>query len=411
MAESRPSFFTRENKGAKQVSEAAMSATGSAGAAGVMGSEGFRSGVVDLTEYGLLKVHGADAASFLQAQLTSDVTGMKNGEVRLAGYCSVKGRLMASFWVWRDAAADTFWLACSRDIVAAIARRLSMFVLRAKAKVEDASDAVCLLGILAVEGDPRAPAIEGGAVALPAVAVSARLAAALEPARLETATDLRIARALRPLPASSRDEALSALQAAGASVLPMAAWRRLEVLSGIARIEAANQELFVPQMINFEVVDGVNFRKGCYPGQEVVARSQYLGKLKRRAFLGLGAGEAPASGTDVFAPASGSADPVGQVVLAAPLDDGKRFVVFFESTIGAVPAEGDAGDARGRQEDPPRAGSAQTDPSPAGARDGQPSEPALRIGASPIVRLPLPYPLPSPAAPPRPARRVPDATA
>jgi len=378
-----------------------MRATGYAGAAGpagVMESGGFRSGVVDLTEYGLLKVHGADAASFLQAQLTSDVSGLKDGEVRLAGYCSVKGRLMASFWVWRDAAAaDTFWLACSRDIAAPIVKRLSMFVLRAKAKVEDVSHAVCLLGILAVEGDSRAPASEGGAVALPAVAISANLAAALEPARLETATDLRIARALRPVSAASRDEALSALQAAGAPVLPMSAWRRLEVLSGIARIEAANQELFVPQMINFEVVDGVNFKKGCYPGQEVVARSQYLGKLKRRAFLGLGAGEAPASGTDVFAPASGSADPVGQVVLAAPMDDGMRFVVFFESTIGVVPPEGDARDPGERQE--------------ADAKDGQPSTPALRIGASPIVRLPLPYPLPSPAAPPRPARRVPDATA
>ena len=100
---------------------------------------GFRSGAVVLREYGLLKVHGADAATFLQAQLTSDVAA-------LAGYCSVKGRLTASFWVWRDTAAQTFWLACSRDIAAPIAKRLSMFVLRAKAKVEDASEAVALLG-------------------------------------------------------------------------------------------------------------------------------------------------------------------------------------------------------------------------------------------------------------------------
>ncbi len=342
---------------------------------------GFRSGVVRLDELGLLKVHGADAASFLQSQLTNDVAGLTDGDVRLAGYCSAKGRLMASFWLWRDTAVDTFWLACSRDLAAPIARRLSMFVLRAKAKVEDASDSMALLGILQVEAGEAAPAAEG-AVVLPAVAVSAKLAAALDPARLETAEDLRVLRALRPLPAGSLDETLRALQAAGTSLLPMADWRRLEVLSGIARIEAASQELFVPQMINFELVGGVDFKKGCYPGQEVVARSQYLGKLKRRTFLGLGAGEVPASGSDVHAPASGSAEPVGQVVLAAPMGDGSRFVVLFESMIGAVAPEGDA-------------------------------QPALQIGASPIARLPLPYSLPAPAAAPAarsaPAAPVPDA--
>ena len=316
-----------------------MDATGGAGAAGLSESTNFGSGVVDLTEFGLLRVQGADAASFLQAQLTNDVASLQEGEVRLAGYCSVKGRLMASFWVWRDSAADAFWLACSRDIAAPIARRLAMFVLRAKAKVEDVSDAVGLLGILAVAGDAGAPAIHADALSLPAVVVSTRLAAAIDPARLETAADVRIARALLPVPVAAREARLQSMGSAGTQVLPMAAWRRLEVLSGIARIEAANQELFVPQMINFELVDGVNFRKGCYPGQEVVARSQYLGKLKRRAFLGLGAGEAPASGTDVFAPAAGSAEPVGQVVLAAPLADGRRFVVFFESMVGVVPAD------------------------------------------------------------------------
>ena len=380
-----------------------MEATGGTGAAGSNESTNFGSGVVDLTEFGLLRVQGADAESFLQAQLTNDVASLQDGELRLAGYCSVKGRLMASFWVWRDRAADTFWLACSRDIAAPIARRLAMFVLRAKVKVEDASDAIGLLGILAVDGVARAPAIRADALPLPAVAISARLAAAIEPARLETAADVRIARALLPVPAAAREERLQAMRGAGSEVLPMAAWRRLEVFSGIARIEAANQELFVPQMINFELVDGVNFRKGCYPGQEVVARSQYLGKLKRRAFLGLGAGEPPASGTDVFAPAAGSAEPVGQVVLAAPLAGGSRFVVFFESTVAAVPAADEAGEA-----DEADGGTVR----PEAASDAQAAaEPAIRIGASPIARLPLPYPLPSPAAAAAPARRVPDATA
>jgi folate-binding protein YgfZ len=380
-----------------------MEATGSADVAGVGESTNFTSGVVSLTEFGLLKVHGADAATFLQAQLTNDVASLADGEVRLAGYCSVKGRLMASFWVWRESAAQTFWLACSRDIAAAIARRLAMFVLRAKAKVEDVSDAVALLGIIAVHGETGAPAIQADALSLPDVALSEAIACAIEPARLETGTELRIARALLPVPADACDDRLRAMHGAGTRVLPMQAWRRLEVLSGIARIEAASQEQFVPQMVNFELVDGVNFRKGCYPGQEVVARSQYLGKLKRRAFLGLGVGAAPASGSDVFAPGAGSTEPVGQVVLAAPLADGNRFVVFFESTIGAVAPTAGAGET-------PEAGAADArDARPQAPAGGQPAEPAIRIGDSPISRLPLPYSLPTATA--APTRRVPDATA
>ena len=351
---------------------------------------GLRSGVTPLLEYGLLKVHGADAEAFLQAQLTNDVASLGDGAVRLAGYCSVKGRLMASFWVWRDVAQQTFWLACSRDIAAAITRRLSMFVLRSKVKVENVSDTVALLGFVKVAGagDGLPPEVADGVgqLPLPPVSVPAILAAAIDPARVETAADLSIARALQPVAAAELEPALQRLKANGARLLSTPLWRRLEVLSGIARINSMNQELFVPQMVNFEIVQGVSFRKGCYPGQEVVARSQYLGKLKRRMFLGLGVGAAPLPGTDVEAGvASGapagvaadgigaakSAEPVGQVVLAAPLGGGERFVVLFESRIAAVPEPGNAAQA------------------------------PVSIGKSPISLLPLPYPLPAsaPAAP------------
>jgi folate-binding protein YgfZ len=171
------------------------------------------------------------------------------------------------------------------------------------------------------------------------------------------------------------------MRADGVALLPTASWRRLEVLSGVARINANNQELFVPQMVNFELVDGVNFKKGCYPGQEIVARSQYLGKLKRRMFLGMGHGAVPAPGTDVHADGQAAAqhvqrepelapqrapEPVGQVVLAAPLADGERFVVLFESKTAAVPAQ-----------------------------TAVPAETGLRIGSGTLQRLPLPYALPA----------------
>lgn len=346
----------------------------------------FTSGVTPLLEYGLLKVHGADAAAFLQAQLTNDVAGLKDAEVRLAGYCSVKGRLMASFWVWRDEAQQTFWLACSRDLAAAVARRLSMYVLRAKAKVENLSEALALVGVVGVGnnplpdfnadsrsldgGSPAAAAGTPGPVRLPLLTISAPLAAALDPSRSAQARELQIARAILPLPATALQHTLELWRAGGARLLSTQVWRRLEVLSGVARINAANQELFVPQMVNFELVGGVSFSKGCYPGQEIVARSQYLGKLKRRMFLALGRGPVPLSGVDVSA-GTQATEPVGQVVLAASLGDDDRFVALFESRTAAVSEEGTgqgAGQAAG-----------------------------LRTGSSALSRLPLPYPLPPPA--------------
>jgi folate-binding protein YgfZ len=339
----------------------------------------WRSGVMPLLEYGLLKVHGAEAASFLQAQFTSDVAGLVGTDgVRLAGYCSIKGRLTASFWVWRDESEQAFWLACSRDIAAATARRLAMFVLRAKVKLEDLSATMALVGALSVPEEPLAAA-HMGPVRLPAVEVDpATLAALAAPASGDGAAEpgrarLRIERTMQVVALASLPQLLGQSRNDGVALLPTAAWRRLEVLSGIARINAANQDLFVPQMVNFELVDGVNFKKGCYPGQEVVARSQYLGKLKRRMFLALGDGKAPAPGVDVVAadPAGErAAEPVGQVVLAAPLPGDTRFIGLFESRTAALPAQGPAPVATG-----------------------------LQVGGSSLRRLPLPYTVPVADAP------------
>src|SRR5690606_24488531 len=138
-------------------------------------------------------------------------------------------------------------------------------------------------------------------------------------------------------------------------------------------IDGGNQDLFVPQMVNFELVGGVSFRKGCYPGQEVVARTQYLGKLKRRMYLGVGEGAPPASGADVSTDSSGSVEPVGQVVLAAALPGADRYLVLFEARIDAAGAPWEAPGDAGR------------------------AAAALSIGESRLTQLPLPYPVPAPA--------------
>jgi tRNA-modifying protein YgfZ len=226
-------------------------------------------GAVRLTDWGVIRAQGAEAASFLQGQLTSDVVGLAPGQATLAGYCSVKGRLLASFIIWSPA-PDEYLLACSADLLAPTLKRLSMFVLRAKCKLSDASAEVALWGLAGQvaaewlgERQPEAP------WAVHATSTSEQVIHLPDVAGLP--------RSLLAQPAAAPAPALPTL-------LP-ASWQWLEAASGVVRIVAATADKFVPQMVNFEVVGGVNFKKGCYPGQEVVARSQYRGTLKRRAML------------------------------------------------------------------------------------------------------------------------------
>ncbi len=241
-------------------------------------------GVTPLPDWGLIRASGPDARSFLHGQLTQDMLQLAAGEARLAGYCSVKGRLLASFVVWADA-DDDLLLACSADLLPATLKRLSMFVLRAKCKLSDASAELPLHGLLGSAAPAGAPwtVAEHRIVQLPPVDGVARALLAGPPPQ--------------------------------GPALDPELWRWLEARSGIPRIVAATAEQFVPQMINFELIGGVNFQKGCFPGQEVVARSQYRGTTKRRAQV-VSAAAALQPGQDLFA-ASEPEQPAGMVVLAA----------------------------------------------------------------------------------------------
>jgi folate-binding protein YgfZ len=220
-------------------------------------------GAVRLTDWGVIRAQGADAATFLHSQLTQDIEGLGANEARLAGYCSPKGRLLASFIVWRPA-PDEVLLACSADVLAATLKRLSMFVLRAKCKLSDAGAERALYGVV------------GDALPLPEAAGAVQADADRTLIRLPDVEGQ--ARALLVQPAD-------AAVPADLPSIDLATWNWLEVRSGVARIVAPTVEQFVPQMVNLEVVGGVNFKKGCYPGQEIVARSQYRGTVKRRAML------------------------------------------------------------------------------------------------------------------------------
>jgi folate-binding protein YgfZ len=286
-----------------------------------------------LSDLGLLSVTGEQAAAFLHAQLTNDVEHLAPETARWAGYCTAKGRLLSTFRYWRD--ASSILLTASRPLAQPLARRLSMYVMRTKAKVADASDAQVLFGLC---GEPAATA---AARTFGLSVPSADAAASGEGVHLVGLPPMPAdgdaperPRWLLAVPAAQAGSAWQALVAAAAPVSG-AAWRRTEVLAGIPRIVPGTSELFVPQMLNFESVDGVNFRKGCYPGQEIVARSQYLGKLKRRMFAAHADGVPPEPGSDIVQ--AGGGEPCGQVVLAAP-DGVGGFDLLFESQVAAVEA-------------------------------------------------------------------------
>ena len=252
-------------------------------------------GVASLPHLGVIRVRGEDAASFLHGQLTQDFALLGSGEARLAAFCNAKGRMLASF-VGFKRANDDILLVCSRDVLPATLKRLSMFVLRAKAKLSDASSEFALYGIA---GEPAA----GAPWTLTREGEACRIQ--LYPAE-GTPRALWVAPADAPAPA-------------GATLSP-ALWQWGEVASAVATITAPIVEAFVPQMLNYESVGGVNFKKGCYPGQEVVARSQFRGTLKRRAFLAHADAEL-AAGQEVFQ-AADPEQPAGIVAEAAPAPGG-----------------------------------------------------------------------------------------
>ncbi len=265
-------------------------------------------GAVRLPDWGLIRAVGPDSASFLQGQLTQDVQSLAVGQARLAGYCSPKGRMLASFVVWREG-PEVFNLACSADLLSPTLKRLSMFVMRAKCKLSDAGTDTALWGLVGT-----AAASELGAeAATPAWTVVQH--DDTQAVRLPDVDGLP--RWLALAPTEHRFGTLPAL--------PLADWQGLEVASGVVRIVAATVEAFVPQMVNFELVGGVNFKKGCYPGQEVVARSQYRGTLKRRAALLRTAVPAQA-GQEVFH-SDDPGQPAGLVALAASSASGQHLAL------------------------------------------------------------------------------------
>ncbi|MES2015598.1 MAG: folate-binding protein [Pseudomonadota bacterium] len=261
-----------------------------------------------ITSQGVIAVAGEEAASFLHKQLTNDVEHLGLDTARLAGYCSPKGRLQATFLMWRD--AESVFLQLPHELQAPLQKRLSMFVMRAKAKLADATPE-CTIGFGGAKAQAALELLFG---ALPASPYSK-----LEH---ESGTLIRVADAFgasRYLWLTTSTSAQKAWPVLGTTLALGGddGWRLSAIHAGVPEITASTQEQFVPQMVNYEILGGVNFKKGCYPGQEIVARSQYLGKLKRRTALATIAATKVQAGDEVFSIADPE-QPCGMVVNAAP---------------------------------------------------------------------------------------------
>jgi len=229
--------------------------------------------VADLSQLGVIAFRGEDTATFLQGQLTNDVRALHADGAQWSGYCSPKGRLLGNFLAWRN--GEDYCLQLSGDILPGVLKRLSMFILRAKVQGRDASDETVRL---VVAGGQAPAAVKAAMGAIPE--------AAMRSVSTEAGLVVRMGEDKFVLSVAP-DRAAAVWQALRQSATPVGApvWDWLRLNAGIPMIVAATQEQFVPQMVNLEVIGGVSFQKGCYPGQEIVARSQYLGKLKRRMFL------------------------------------------------------------------------------------------------------------------------------
>lgn len=292
-------------------------------------------GLTSLTHLGVIRVEGEDAAKFLHGQLTQDFVLLGANEARLAAFCSAKGRMQASFIGFKRSPTEILLL-CHRDLLAPTLKRLSMFVLRAKARLSDATDAFRLHGLA---GEAIKLVANNDDLAWGKADFDSQNLIHLYPAD-GVPRALLVGPADAPLPPAL----------ATAPVLSPELWAWGEVRAGIATLSPPVAEAFVPQMLNYESVGGVNFKKGCYPGQEVVARSQFRGTLKRRAFVAhvARADVAPEAGQEVFH-SSDAEQPAGTVAQAAPAPGGGWDVIaslqLSATSGGTLTLQGPSGPA------------------------------------------------------------------
>jgi tRNA-modifying protein YgfZ len=265
--------------------------------------------LANLSHLGLIKVSGADALTFLQGQLTLDIASITEQRAGYAGYCSPKGRLLAHFLVWKS--GDDYFLQLPHELLEPIQKRLKMYVLRSKVVLADLSNSLIRFGLASPNAVSIIKEVFGSAPSqsMEVVASSIGTAIALPNNRFEIL---------------AADDAAAMWQSLVKQAQPVGepVWRWLQIRAGIPEIYPATQEQFVPQMVNDDLIGAVSFQKGCYTGQEIVARMHYLGKSKRRMVgADVDAVEAAQPGDLVYS-SQLEGQAIGMVVDAAPAPSG-----------------------------------------------------------------------------------------
>ena len=267
--------------------------------------------MTDLSYLGLLQADGEDAANFLQGQMTNDIKLLDGNNGQYAGYCTPKGRLLGIFLVF--AHHGHFHLQLDGRLTTPILKRLKMYVLRSRVNLEDVSDSIIRMGVAGSNAPAALQQLFGQVPQAPHQLLN-----------LETVNLIRLPGAIPRFQLFTTPQHAPAIWAAlEASSTPVGkpCWEWLEIHAGIPQVTPATQEQFVPQMLTLDLLDGINFKKGCYTGQEIVARTHYLGKVKRRTHLAHVEGDQSPNPGDKIYPGDGE-EAVGMVVSVAPAPQG-----------------------------------------------------------------------------------------
>jgi len=257
-----------------------------------------------LPQMGVLQVSGDDAQIFLQNLLTNDVNSLANTQSQLSGFCNAKGRLLAVFLLIRN--EQSYSLILPKTMCASLLQRLSMFVLRSKVSITDQSDNIACIGLKQLELETPE---------LTSYSTSAY--------RLQQ-------RAIALIPLSQSQHFLTLAADNKWSLASEKSWALLDIKAGLPMVYMDSKEKFTPQQINLDLVDGVSFSKGCYPGQEVVARLHYLGKPSRRLFQAqMTENDCPNSGDEVFTSENNVA---GHIVCAQIQEDSVQLLLSLKLT-------------------------------------------------------------------------------
>ncbi len=271
----------------------------------------------DLSHLAILEVSGTDSAEFLQNQFTNDINALEVGNSQFDGWCTPKGRLVALFRVIR-VANERFLLILPRDLAAEAEKKLQMFVFRSKVEISNLSETAVRIGLSGPHAEEQLQSVAETTV--PTETDHAAISEQCTIVRLPPGPNPRFLVVTDAEPAKkiwSHFDVQSAPVGRGP-------WELMKIRAGVPSIFTDTKESFVPQMVNLQSINGLSFQKGCYPGQEVVARMEYLGKLKRKMFpIFIHQESAPTVGSKLYSTSSKSAQGAGEVVSIEKNGDGE----------------------------------------------------------------------------------------